>query len=98
MQDYDSDSQSEPETKDRKPNNKIDSSNFKSELDYRRNDAEPTEINLKDQNVDGDSSSVFTDRPKNIKGFKRDKSRNIICLDCGKQFKHKNSYNYHKKM
>lgn len=34
----------------------------------------------------------------NIKGFKRDKNRTIICLDCGKRFKHKNSYNYHKKL
>lgn len=43
----------------------------------------------------GDDS---TDSPKEIKGFKRDTSNNIICLDCGRMFKQKNSYNYHKRM
>lgn len=33
-----------------------------------------------------------------IKGFKRDKNKRIICLDCGKCFSAKNSYNYHKRM
>lgn len=33
-----------------------------------------------------------------IKGFQRDQSKQIVCLDCGKYFKHKNSYNCHKRM
>lgn len=33
-----------------------------------------------------------------IKGFQRDERKNIVCLDCGKCFKHKNSYNCHKRM
>lgn len=33
-----------------------------------------------------------------IKGFQRDESKNIVCLDCGKCFKHKNSYNCHMRM
>ncbi|XP_055295744.1 zinc finger protein 431-like [Sitodiplosis mosellana] len=37
-------------------------------------------------------------KPKvEIKGFKREKSKDIICLDCGKCFKQKNTYNYHKR-
>lgn len=32
-----------------------------------------------------------------IKGFRREKSIGIICLDCGKCFKQKNTYNYHKR-
>lgn len=37
-------------------------------------------------------------KPKlEIKGFRREKNRGIICLDCGKCFKQKNTYNYHKR-
>lgn len=37
-------------------------------------------------------------KPKmKIKGFKREKNIGIICLDCGKCFRQKNTYNYHKR-
>ena len=32
-----------------------------------------------------------------IKVFNREKHKGIICLDCGKCFKQKNTYNYHKR-
>lgn len=98
LQYYDSDAQSVPEVSDLKSNNKIIVSDFKSKVNHRRDNDASTDDNIKVRNVDGDIENVFTERPKKIKGFKRDKNRNIICLDCGKQFKHKNSYNYHKKM
>lgn len=41
----------------------------------------------------------LTESPKvEVKGFKRDKNNKIVCLDCGKQFSAKNSYNYHKRL
>lgn len=33
-----------------------------------------------------------------IKGFTKDNMKRITCLDCGKLFMAKNSYNYHKRM
>lgn len=62
-------------------------------------DIENQENNEPNQNKSLDPvGDDFTDTPKQIKGFQRDKSKNIICLDCGKCFKQKNSYNYHKRM
>lgn len=51
--------------------------------------------------IDGHDSSKdvsFEISNSKIKGFERDQSRKIVCLDCGKYFKHKNSYNCHKRM
>lgn len=33
-----------------------------------------------------------------IKGFEKDENKRVTCLDCGKNFMSKNSYNYHKRM
>lgn len=55
---------------------------------------EPRKSNESKTGADDDSITI----PKEIKGFKRDSSKHIICLDCGKRFKAKNSYNYHKRM
>ncbi|XP_031623087.1 zinc finger protein 420-like [Contarinia nasturtii] len=42
-------------------------------------------------------SSAYRVPKTQIKGFKRVKNQGIVCLDCDKVFKHKNSYNYHKR-
>lgn len=53
------------------------------------------------QVIDNDSSddnNLNGNATGKMKGFERDKSKRIVCLDCGKCFKHKNSYNCHKRM
>lgn len=59
--------------------------------------AEPIENILSINRHRSDLSDA--DQPNaEIKGFKRDRNKRIICLDCGKCFSAKNSYNYHKRM
>lgn len=49
--------------------------------------------------ADDNNDNLHENQSGKIKGFQRDKSKNsIVCLDCGKCFKHKNSYNCHKRM
>lgn len=69
------------------------------QLDCNKDDNQGNDETDQNEPLDkSNNANDSTDSPKEIKGFKRDKSNNIICLDCGKRFKQKNSYNYHKRM
>lgn len=83
--------------KDLQPNDEIGISNVNvgSIESTNIDDTEHLELIQDDLKID-DNDSIAS--PKEIKGFKRDSNKHIVCLDCGKKFTAKNSYNYHKRM
>lgn len=48
--------------------------------------------------LQNDSASAKVIGQQEIKGYKEDKQNRIICLDCGKIFKHKSTYSEHRKL
>ena len=49
------------------------------------------------ESIKRNSSDEENKQKIQIKVFNREKHKGIICLDCGKCFKQKNTYNYHKR-